>query len=84
MPSFEELKIIACENVILNTKRTDSAELNQCTSNDSLTFLHLSFQVQIEKKQTAIPVTKLKIEHIGVFAYQPSRYEWMTGPENSN
>ena len=59
-----------------NPNGTDSAELNQNSNNGSFAYFDkLTFQAQIEKKQTPFTVTKLNTVHAGVFTYQPNNYD---------
>ena len=66
MPLAQELNPIECKNVIQNFNETDIPQLNQLSFNGSFTFLdRLSFQVQIDKKQTAFTVGKFTTAHNG-------------------
>ena len=66
-------------------KWTDSAELNCYSYKIYFTYFdRITFQVQVEKKQIPITVTKLNIVPTGVITYQHINYDWITGPENSN
>ena len=75
MALAQELDPNDCKNVIRNLNVMDSAELNKYSCNGSFTYFdRLSFQVQIEKKQTPFSVTKLNTVHTGVFTHQPNKY----------
>ena len=71
------------KKTIRNHNGTDSAELNQYACNGSFSYFdRLSFQLQIEKKQTPFTVTNLNTAHTGVFTYQPDECDWITGTAN--
>ena len=71
MPYIRELVPIESKNFVRNLNGTDNAELNQYSQNGSFTYFdRLSFQVQINKKQTSFTVTKLNTLHTGVFTYR--------------
>ena len=60
------------EKIIQNLHATDSAEVNQYPYNGSLTYFdRQNFQVQIEKEQMGLTVTKPNNAFTGVLFYQP-------------
>ena len=72
------------KNINRNVNGTDRDELNQHSYNSSFTYFDtLGFQVQTEKTQTPITVSKLNTVHTGVFNYQPNNYDWITSAANS-
>ena len=83
MPLPKQLEPTECKTSIQNPNGTDSTELNQHFYNSSLNYFdRLSFQVQIEKKQTSFTVTNLNTVLIGVFNYQTNNYDWNTSIES--
>ena len=63
---------------------TDSAEINHYSHySSSYYFDRLSFQVEIEKKQTPFLVTILNTVHTAVFTNQPNSYDWINSIANS-
>ena len=85
MPQPKELNPNKCQKFFQKLGATDSVELNQFFYKGSFTYFdRLSFQVQIEKKQTLFAVTKQKIVQTGVFTYQPKICDWITSTDNSN
>ena len=72
------------KNIIRNLISTDSAELNQYSSEGSFTYFdRLSFHDHIEKKRTPITLTKMKTVLTGVFTYKTSIYDWNTSTSKS-
>ena len=85
MPLPKDLDLIECRKIIRTLNGAGSAKLNQYSYKYFFPYFHrLSFQVQIEKKQTPPIVTKFNIVHTGVFTYQPIIYDWITSFASSN
>ena len=86
MPLPEELDPNEYKNVIRNLNGTDSLELNQYSSNGSVTYFDsLIFQAQFEKKQTEFTLTMLNTVYTGVFtSYIFKTDDGINGSDNSN
>ena len=70
--------------VVWNQNGTVSPEPTQFFYGGSLTcFERLSFQVQIEMKQTPFTGTKLDTVHTGGNTYQQKNYRWKTSVQTS-
>ena len=82
MPVLEKLDPAECKFSFRNLNGLDSAEINQYSNKGAFTFFdRLTFEVQIEKRQTPFTVINLNTVNTGVFTYQPKNYDWITSTE---
>ena len=83
-PLSKELGSNESKRFICNPKETDSAAVSLHYINGSFTYFDiLSFQVQIEKKHNFFTIIKLSFVHTGVFTNQPTKYDGIVFPKNS-